>query len=104
MKRYLKSNPDTKYFANMCNIGASSNDDYKYYVAGYFDNLMRGLSDNLSTDSFDAALDFAHKMANDGCFVEIKNLTTGEAQYYASNVWLNNIDQGGVPEEVYELV
>jgi hypothetical protein len=107
----------TKYGADMCSIGASygpesedgweqlaeSEDDYKYYVAGYFDNLMRGLSDNLSTDSFDAAIDFAHDMASEGCFVEIKNLITGEAQYYDSNVWMDNIERGGVPEEVYEL-
>lgn len=89
-----------RYFANMISC---STDDYKYYVAGYYDNLMRGLSDNLSTDSFDAVLHFAGELANDGCFIEIKNLITGDSQYYDSNVWLDYIENGEVPEDVYEL-
>lgn len=98
----IRCSTEPKYFANM--VSCSTEDvDYKYYVAGYFDNLMRGLYDNLSTDSFDTVLNFAHEMASEGCFIEIKNMITGDAQYYDANVWMDNIEQGGVPEEVYEL-
>ena len=98
----VESSTEPKYFANM--VSASTDDgDYKYYVAGYYDNLMRGLSDNLSTDSFDAVLEFANELANDGCFIQIKNLITGSEVYYDSNVWLEAIENGDVPEDVFEV-
>lgn len=98
----IETTTTPKYFANM--VSASTDDgDYKYYVAGYYDNLMRGLSDNLSTDSFDAVLEFANELANDGCFIQIKNLITGSEVYYDSNVWLEAIKNGDVPEDVFEV-
>lgn len=87
----------TKYMANM--VSASSEDaDYKYYVAGYRDNLMRSLYDSLSTDSFDAVLDFANDLAHDDCFIQIKNLQTGSEVFYDASAWYND-----VPEDVFEV-
>lgn len=91
-----------KYFANMVSASMSYDGD-KYYVAGYYDNLMRGLGDDLSTDSFDAVLEFANELANDGYFIKIKNVETGSEVHYDANVWLDAIENGDVPEDVYEV-
>lgn len=50
----------------------------KYYAAGFFDEKLRGLSDNLLTNSFDEAVDKVHKM--------------------------NAIDNGDIPEAAKRLV
>ena len=71
--------------------------------ACYYDNLMRGLGDDLSTDSFDAVLEFANELANDGYFIKIKNVETGSEVHYDANVWLAAIENGDVPEDVYEV-
>lgn len=92
----------TKYFANMVSASMSYDGD-KYYVAGYYDNLMRGLGEDLSTDSFDAVLEFATELANDGYFIKIKNVETGSEVHYDANVWLDAIENGDVPEDVYEV-
>lgn len=92
----------TRYFANMVSASMSYDGD-KYYVAGYYDNLMRGLGDDLSTDSFDAVLEFANELANDGYFIKIKNVETGSEVHYDANVWLDAIENGDVPEDVYEV-
>ena len=91
-----------RYFANMVSASMSYDGD-KYYVAGYYDNLMRGLGDDLSTDSFDAVLDFANELANEGYFIKITNTQTGSEVHYDSNVWLAAIENGDVPEDVYEV-
>jgi hypothetical protein len=92
----------TRYFANMVSASMSYDGD-KYYVAGYYDNLMRGLAEDLSTDSFDAVLEFANELANDGYFIKIKNTQTGSEMHYDANVWLDAIEHGDVPEDVYEV-
>ena len=93
----ITASKDPRYMANM--VSASSEDvDYKYYVAGYRDNLMRSLYDSLSTDSFDAVLDFANDLAHDDCFIQIKNLQTGSEVFYDASAWYND-----VPEDVFEV-
>ena len=99
----VAASTNPKYFANMVSASIEDDTDYTYYVAGYYDNLMRGLADSMTTDSFDAVLNYANELANDGYFIEIKNVLTGNAQYYDANVWLDAIDTGDVPEEVFEL-
>lgn len=78
-------------------------EDYRYYIAGYYDNLMRGLSDDLCTDSFTEVLDFANDLANDGLFIHIENTQTGSQVSYDANVWLAAVENGDVPEDVFEV-
>ena len=112
----INSSTKPKYMADMvtASYGPESEDgyeylveeddeDYTYYVAGYYDNLMRGLGEDLFTDSFDAVLSFANELANNGYFIKIKNLQTGSEVYYDASVWLDAIDKGDVPEDVYEV-
>ena len=88
---------EPKYMANMVSASMSFDGD-KYYIAGYRDNLMRSLYDSLSTDSFDAVLDFANDLAHDDCFIQIKNLQTGSEVFYDASAWYND-----VPEDVFEV-
>ena len=66
----------------------------KYYVAGFFDTKLRGLSDNLLTNSFDEAIDKMHEMASDGNFVMLKNEETGESVTFSPDEWMSAIDNG----------
>lgn len=106
-----------KYFADMvsASYGPESedgyeylveddDDDYKYYVAGYFDENCRGVDDNLNSGDFDAILDKAHELACAGDYVEIKNLVNGKSHYYTSDQWMEAIEMGDVPSSVYDLV
>ena len=76
----------------------------KYYAAGFFDEKLRGLSDNLLTNSFDEAVDKIHKMASDGSFVMLKNEETGESATFPPDEWMNAIDNGDIPEAAKRLV
>ena len=88
---------EPKYMANMVSASMSFDGD-KYYIAGYRDNLMRSLYDSLSTDSFDAVLDFANDLAHDDCFIQIKNLQTVAEVFYDASAWYDD-----VPEDVFEV-
>ena len=103
--RNVMGSTKPKYFANMVNASSEPDeDDYKYYVVGYFDSNCRGIDDNLNTGDFDAILDKAHELACNGDYVEIKNLDNGKSHYYTPDQWLDAIDLGGVPDSVYDLV
>ena len=93
----INCSTDPKYMADMVSASMSFDGD-KYYIAGYRDNLMRSLYDSLSTDSFDAVLDFANDLAHDDCFIQIKNLQTGSEVFYDASAWYND-----VPEDVFEV-
>lgn len=105
----ITSSTGTKYLANM--VSASSSDSrydendelYKYYVAGYFDSNLRGLEDNLATHDFDEALDFAHKLASNGDYVEITNEITGKSHTYSPDDWMEAIEFGEVPSSTKDL-
>ena len=84
-------------------VQASDDDDPKYYVAGYYGSDLRGLEDNLATDDFEEALDFAHKCASNGDYVEIVNEVTGKAKLYTPDKWMEAIEFGDVPSDVYEV-
>lgn len=79
-------------------------DSYKYYVAGFFDKTCRGIDDNLNTGDFDAIVDKAHDLASHGDYVLIKNMATGESQFYTPDEWMEAVELGGVPDAVYDLV
>jgi len=109
MKLYVKSNKE-KYFANMVNGSEElnyspefrlRNDEYKYYVAGYYDDKFRGLCDSLLSDSFLEILDKANELASSGCIIEIKNLVSGRRQFYFADEWLDC--EGDIPDLVYKL-
>lgn len=89
-----------------CSIVQASEDDNdpRYYVAGYYGSDLRGLEDNLATDDFEEALDFAHKYASNGDYVEIINEVTGKAKSYTPDQWMEAIEFGEVPSDVYDIV
>ena len=84
-------------------LQAEDDNDPKYYVAGYFSSDLRGLDDNLATDDFTTALDFAHELASNGDYIEIINEVTGKAKSYTPDRWMEAIEFGDVPSDVYEV-
>ena len=84
-------------------VQASEDNDPKYYVAGYYGSDLRGLEDNLATDDFEEALDFAHELASRGDYVEIVNEITGKAKSYTPDRWMEAIEFGDVPSDVYDI-
>ena len=84
-------------------LQAEDDSDPKYYVAGYFSSDLRGLDDNLATDDFSTALDFAHELASNGDYIEIINEVTGKAKSYTPDQWMEAIEFGDVPSDVYEV-
>ena len=84
-------------------LQAEDDNDPKYYVAGYYGSDLRGLEDNLATDDFTTALDFAHELASNGDYIEIINEVTGKAKSYTPDQWMEAIEFGDVPSDVYEV-
>ena len=103
MKILLNKNVDKNYLATM--VSATTEDDIeKYYVAGYYDSDMRGLEDNLLTDDFDEAIDFAHRLASSGDYIRITNEITGDSVTFDADTWMDAIEFGEVPSEVYSII
>ena len=110
MKMYVKSNKQ-KYFANMVNGSEELNyspefrlydNEYKYYVAGYYDDKFRGLADSLLSDNFSEIVDKANEFASHGFIIEIKNLFSGRRFFCFADEWLEC--EGDIPEPVYKLL
>jgi hypothetical protein len=94
----------TRYMANMVSADTDvDEEDFKYYVAGYFDSRLRGLDDNLATNDFDEALNKAHELASNGDYVEITNEITGKSHTYDPDEWMEAIDYGDIPESARDL-
>lgn len=66
-------------------------------------DLKQLLDDDLRTDSFDEATDFAHERAMSGDYVRIKNVLTGDEKAYTPDEWEAAVDLGGYPDSVNEL-
>ena len=77
----------------------------KYYVAGFFDRNYRGVDDNLMTDSYDDAIDFAWKLVNNGDYIQLKNNDTGEEYRFEPDEVLDGMDyEFGNLEDIFHSV
>lgn len=103
MKMYVKSSRN-RYFANMVNGSEELNNssNYRYYVAGYYDDKFRGLADSLLSDDFSEIVDKANEFASHGFIIQIKNLVSGRRQFYFADEWLDC--EGDIPDLAYKLV
>ena len=103
MKMYVKSSRN-RYFANMVNGSEELNNssNYRYYVAGYYDDKFRGLADSLLSDNFSEIVDKANEFASHGFIIQIKNLVSGRRQFYFADEWLEC--EGHIPEPVHKLI
>lgn len=96
-----------KYFANMVNASRESmlfTSNCKYYVGGYADGNRRVLISDFDTDDFDRVIEGAHDMACKGLYVVIKNQETGSEIECDPDTWMESIDLGGVPEDIYSVM
>ena len=89
MRLYITASINKKYFANMCNICSSIDDDayydnesYKYLVTAYFDGRCRGVASSFQTDDFSELIDAAYDYANRGYCIIVENLETGDREFY----------------------
>ena len=83
----------------------NNNMSEKYYVAGFFDKDYRGVDDNLMTDSYDDAIDFAWKLINDGDYIQLKNNDTGEEYRFEPDEVLDGTDyELGNLEDIFHSV
>lgn len=96
----------TKYGADMCSIGASdeqeSEDDYKYYVAGYLGDDYRGLMSDLYSDDFEEILSTAADMSAQGLFVKITNMVDGRSERYTPEDFEIAAEYGEYPDHIRE--
>ena len=96
----------TKYGADMCSIGASdeqeSEDDYKYYVAGYLGDNYRGLMSDLYSDDFEEILSTAADMSAQGLFVKITNRVDGRSKRYTPEDFEIAAEYGEYPDHIRE--
>ena len=103
----VEATTEPKYFANMVNASRESmlfTSNCKYYVGGYADGNKRVLISDFDTDDFDGVIEGAHDMACRGLYVVIKNQETGSEIECTPDTWMESIDLGGVPEDIYSVM
>ena len=92
----------TKYGADMCSIGASVDEDGKFYVAGYLGDNYRGLMSDLYSDDFEEILSVAADMSAQGLFIEITNRVDGRSERYTPEDFEIAAENGEYPYHIRE--
>lgn len=98
----VTSDTDTKYMATMVN--ADTDVEPEYSVEGFYDDRMRGLDASITTFDFDEAIDYAHTLASSGDYIRITNELTGEYVTFTADEWMDAIEFGEVPSDVYSIL
>lgn len=93
---------DTKYMATMVN--ADTDAEPEYMVEGFYDEKLRGLDASITTFDFDEAIDYAHTLASSGDYIRLTNELTGEYVTFTADEWMDAIEFGEVPSDVYSIL
>jgi hypothetical protein len=72
----------------------------RYYAAGYFDESIRGLEDNLASDDPEEIKDFCHECASRGDYVEVKDQASGDVWRYNPDEWMAAVEMGKIPLQI----
>lgn len=84
---------DQKYFANM--VSASSEDSLNYLVKGFYDRDKRGLADSRFVDTLSEADEIINEYANNGYYIELRNLGTGTIVEFTADDWFDSLSETG---------
>lgn len=93
---------DTKYFANMVNA-SNDPDSYHYLVRGYYDQDRRGLADDSWANTLSEADEIINEYANQGYYIELRNLKTGTILEFSADNWFDEIYPDGGFAEIGEF-
>lgn len=93
---------DTKYFANMVNA-SNDPDSYHYLVRGYYDQDRRGLADDSWANTLSEADEIINEYANQGYYIELRNLKTGTILEFSADNWFDEIYPDGGFAEIGDI-
>lgn len=87
-----------KYFANMVNA-SDDPDSYHYLVRGYYDRDRKGLAADSVADTLSEADEIINEYANQGYYIELRNMKTGTILEFSADNWFDEIyPDGGFAE------
>lgn len=87
-----------KYFANMVNA-SDDPDSYHYLVRGYYDRDRKGLAADSGADTLSEADEIINEYANQGYYIELRNMKTGTILEFSADNWFDEIyPDGGFAE------